>query len=60
VPSDQHLLRDFAVALSKGLREAGVKRVILESAAFLFKDALMAPAYLMGKLSFPDSCSRCN
>jgi putative NADH-flavin reductase len=52
-PSDQHLLRDFAVALSKGLREAGVKRVILESAAFLFKDALMPPAYLLGKLLFP-------
>jgi putative NADH-flavin reductase len=52
-PSDQHLLRGFAVALSKGLREAGVKRVILESAAFLFKDALMPPAYLLGKLLFP-------
>ena len=41
------------MALSKGLREAGVKRVILESAAFLFKDALMPPAYLLGKLPFP-------
>ena len=51
--SDQHLLRDFAAALSQGLRQAGVKRVILESAAFLFKDALMPPAYLLGKLFFP-------
>jgi putative NADH-flavin reductase len=52
-PSDKHLLRDFTVALSQALREAGVKRVILESAAFLFKDAVIPPAYLLGKLLFP-------
>jgi putative NADH-flavin reductase len=52
-PSETHLLRDFATALSQALRKAGVKRVILESAAFLFKDALVPPAYLLGKLLFP-------
>ena len=52
-PSDRHLLRDFSVALSQALREAGVKRVILESAAFLFKDAVIPPAYLLSKLLFP-------
>jgi putative NADH-flavin reductase len=52
-PSETHLLRDFATTLSQALREAGVKRVILESAAFLFKDALIPPAYLLGKLLFP-------
>jgi putative NADH-flavin reductase len=52
-PSETHLLRDFATVLSQALREAGVKRVILESAAFLFKDALIPPAYLLGKLLFP-------
>jgi putative NADH-flavin reductase len=52
-PSDKHLLRDFAVALSGALPEAGVKRVILESSAFLFKDALLPPTYLLGKLLFP-------
>jgi putative NADH-flavin reductase len=52
-PSETHLLRDFATVLSQALREASVKRVILESAAFLFKDALIPPAYLLGKLLFP-------
>jgi putative NADH-flavin reductase len=52
-PSETHLLRDFATVLSQALREAGVKRVILDSAAFLFKDALIPPAYLLGKLLFP-------
>jgi len=52
-PSDKHLLRAFTVALSQALREASVKRVILESAAFLFKDAVIPPAYLLGKLLFP-------
>ena len=54
VPSDQHLLRDFAVALSKGLREAGVKRVILESAAFLVQGCSDAAGLSSGKVSFPE------
>jgi putative NADH-flavin reductase len=32
---------------------AGVRRVVVESVAFLFKDAIIPPAYLLGRLFFP-------
>src|SRR6266404_6817882 len=32
---------------------AGVKRVVVESVAFLFKDSILPPAYLLGRLFFP-------
>lgn len=32
---------------------AGVRRVVVESVAFLFKDSIMPPAYLVGRLFFP-------
>jgi len=51
--SDRNLLQQFAVALTSAMTQAGVKRVIVESVAFLFKDALVPPAYLLGKLLFP-------
>jgi putative NADH-flavin reductase len=51
--AEENLLRDFAAALTPALARAGVKRVIVESAAFLFKDAILPPAYLLGKLLFP-------
>ena len=50
---EENLLRDFAAALTPAMRNAGVKRAIIESTAFLFKDALFPPAYLFGKLFFP-------
>jgi hypothetical protein len=52
-PSDKHLLRDFASALSHAMVEAEVKRVVVESTAFLFRDALLPPTFLLGKLLFP-------
>jgi len=32
---------------------AGVRRVVVESVAFLFKDSVLPPAYLLGRLLFP-------
>jgi putative NADH-flavin reductase len=50
---DANLLRQFAVALTTAMPRAGVRRVVLESVAFLFKDAFIPPAYLLGRLFFP-------
>jgi len=51
--SDAHLLRDFATALAGAMKQAGVRRGVVVSTAFLFKDAVMPPAHLLGKLLFP-------
>ena len=32
---------------------AGVRRAVVESVAFLFKDSIVPPAYLFGRLFFP-------
>jgi putative NADH-flavin reductase len=32
---------------------AGVQRVVVESVAFLFKNSIFPPAYLLGRLFFP-------
>jgi putative NADH-flavin reductase len=32
---------------------AGVGRVVMESVAFLFRDSIVPPAYLLGRLFFP-------
>ena len=51
--ADANLLREFAGALTAAMPKAGVKRVVVESVAFLFKDAIIPPAYLLGRLLFP-------
>jgi putative NADH-flavin reductase len=51
--SDSDLLTRFAVALINGMGRARVKRVVVESVAFLFKNSILPPAYLLGKLFFP-------
>jgi len=51
--SDSHLLERFALALTTAMPPAGVKRVIVASVAFLFKDSVFPPAYLLGRLFFP-------
>jgi putative NADH-flavin reductase len=51
--ADANLLQRFAVALTSAMPQAGVRRVIAESVAFLFKDAIIPPAYLLGRLLFP-------
>ncbi|HVU48133.1 MAG TPA: SDR family oxidoreductase [Terracidiphilus sp.] len=51
--SDAHLLRDFGAALTDAMKKAVVQRGIVVSTAFLFKDAVLPPAYLFGRLLFP-------
>jgi putative NADH-flavin reductase len=50
---DTNLLRRFASALTSAMPQAGVTRVVVESVAFLFKDSIIPPAYLLGRLIFP-------
>lgn len=49
---DAHLLRDFGAALVGAMKQAGLRRGLVVSTAFLFKDALIPPAYLFGRLFF--------
>jgi putative NADH-flavin reductase len=51
--NDKHLLEQFARTLTGAMQRSGVRRVVVESVAFLFKDAIMPPAYLLGRLLFP-------
>ena len=53
--AEASLLRNFAVALTSAMLHAGVGRVVVESTAFLFKDSIMPPTYLFGRLFFPDT-----
>jgi putative NADH-flavin reductase len=51
--TDANLLRDFAVTLTAAMQLASVKRLVLVSTAFLFKDSILPPTYLFGRLFFP-------
>ena len=51
--ADAHLLQQFATALTTAMKHTAVKRVVVESVAFLFKDSIIPPAYLLGRLLFP-------
>lgn len=51
--ADANLLREFGSALTDAMPRAGVKRVVVESVAFLFKDSIIPPAHLLGRLLFP-------
>jgi len=51
--ADANLLQQFAAALTSAMPRAGVKRVVVESVAFLFKDAIIPPAYIFGRMFFP-------
>lgn len=50
--AEANLLERFARALTTALPAARVRRVIVESVAFLFKDSVLPPAYLLGRLFF--------
>jgi putative NADH-flavin reductase len=50
---DSNLLERFARALTAAMPHTAVKRVIVESVAFLFKNSIFPPAYLLGRLLFP-------
>lgn len=49
---EEHLLEQFARALTGALLSTNVRRVVVESVAFLFKDSVLPPAYLLGRLLF--------
>jgi putative NADH-flavin reductase len=51
--ADVHLLQRFATALTSAMEQTAVRRVVVESVAFLFKDSIVPPAYLLGRLLFP-------
>lgn len=51
--TDAHLLEQFAGALTDSMLRTQVSRVIVESVAFLFKNSILPPAYLLGQLFFP-------
>jgi putative NADH-flavin reductase len=51
--ADAHLLGQFATALTNAMVQAGVRRAVVESVAFLFKDSIIPPAYILGRLLFP-------
>ena len=51
--ADVHLLQQFAHALMGAIVKTNVRRVVVESVAFLFKNAVFPPAYLLGRLLFP-------
>lgn len=51
--ADARLLQQFATALTGAMERTTVRRVVVESVAFLFKDAIIPPAYLLGRLLFP-------
>ena len=51
---DAHLLERFANVLTGAMQRAHVRRVVVESVAFLFKDSIIPPAYLFGRIFFRD------
>ena len=50
--SDHDLLHRFSLALTSAMHRARVSRVVVESSAFLFKDSIVPPTYLLGRLFF--------
>jgi putative NADH-flavin reductase len=51
---DATLLHRFGVALSDAMRGVGMRRAVIVSTAFLFKDSIIPPTNLVGRLFFPD------
>ena len=51
--ADADLLQRFASAVTTAMLLAGVRRTVIESVAFLFKNSILPPAYLLGRLLFP-------
>jgi putative NADH-flavin reductase len=51
--TDANLLRDFASALTSAMLRASVRRLVIVSTAFLFKDSILPPAHVVGRLFFP-------
>jgi putative NADH-flavin reductase len=51
--ADTSLLRDFSISLTRAMIRTGVRRAVVISTAFLFKDSIVPPTYLFGRLFFP-------
>jgi putative NADH-flavin reductase len=51
--SDWNLLHRFGLALSDAMLRDGTRRAVIISTAFLFKDSIMPPTNLVGRLFFP-------
>ncbi|MDE1177432.1 MAG: SDR family oxidoreductase [Edaphobacter sp.] len=51
--ADANLLRDFATTLTTAMQHADIRRAVIVSTAFLFKDSIVPPTYLLGRLFFP-------
>jgi putative NADH-flavin reductase len=47
-----NLLQSFASALTKAMLHSSTRRVIVVSVAFLFKDSIIPPTYLAGRVFF--------
>jgi putative NADH-flavin reductase len=52
--TDSTLLHRFGVALSDAMRDVGIRRAVIVSTAFLFKDSIIPPTNLVGRLFFPN------
>jgi putative NADH-flavin reductase len=50
--TDGDILQRFARSLTTAMGRTGVRRVVVESVAFLFRDAVVPPTYLFGRLFF--------
>ncbi len=51
--ADANLLRDFASALTSAMWRVSVRRLVIVSTAFLFRDSIIPPTHLVGRLFFP-------
>ena len=51
--SDRDLLHRFSLSVTRAMVQADIRRVVIESTAFLFKDSIFPPAYLFGRIFFP-------
>jgi putative NADH-flavin reductase len=52
--ADSTLLHRFGVALSDAMKKVGLRRAVIVSTAFLFRDSIVPPTNLVGRLFFPD------
>ncbi len=51
--SEEDLLSRFARVLRDAMEGSGVRRAVVESTAFLFRDTIVPPTHLVGRLFFP-------
>ena len=52
--TDSTLLHRFGVAMSDAMRKVEIRRAVIVSTAFLFKDSIIPPTNLVGRLFFPN------